>query len=339
MNHLTEAEFGTLEDGSDRTLESAITLVRVRYISNQLRLNEDSAINFSTYVAAEGLDISITIVTADGESTSTVSGNVGNCGGNFCNFDIGASGRALLNDLDAGEYVIIAFHRPAPPTPTPSPIPPTATNTPVPPTATNTPVPPTATHTPTPVPPTATNTPVPPTATHTPTPVPDLPTATPTPVPPTATNTPVPPTATHTPFPTATPTPLPTNTPTATPTPTPTPGPDTPTPTHGGAIPLDIGPAGDGAAIPWPGAGAIRGAAEAGDLPVNVVFMALGATASVVVLVFVMKASGSLLLAIIASGFVLAVLTAPTIGLMSVGLLVVYALIAAGILAVSSGGS
>ena len=110
---------GTLEAGSDALLEEAsATIVRIRWISNALRINKTTSdVPFNTYfdnegeVTGDGADVSFYIQSSPTYVAS--SDNRGNIGGNYANFNFtDATARTAIDGIGEGDRFIFALARP-----------------------------------------------------------------------------------------------------------------------------------------------------------------------------------------------------------------------------------
>ena len=153
-----------LEGDVDLSADSKIARVMVpRRNGSLLRLNDDGPLVLRAWLGESGAGADLTVwLQTDAGTTSFAANDVKTVGNSYVNFNVPATGRAIVTGIGAGDRFVLALTRPAPepvttpvPTPTPTPTPtPAPTPTPVPtPTPAPTPTPtPAPTPTPTPVP-------------------------------------------------------------------------------------------------------------------------------------------------------------------------------------------
>ena len=125
-----------LEGDVDLSADSKIARVMVPARNGSLlRLNDDGPLVLRAWFGESGAGADLTVwLQTDAGTTSFAANDVKTVGNSYVNFNVPATGRAIVTGIGAGDRFVLALTRPAPepaptPTPTPTPTPADARNT------------------------------------------------------------------------------------------------------------------------------------------------------------------------------------------------------------------
>ena len=103
---------GSLTIDDPTTTQDGGPFTRIRYVDNQLNLNDNAAWNQQTYFAGDGNDLRIYIQTDAQVMSAPVSGNFA-AGGNFVRISVPTAMQTFLAGIGSGADILIAFARPS----------------------------------------------------------------------------------------------------------------------------------------------------------------------------------------------------------------------------------
>ena len=110
-------------DGSDSPIDGDIlidsdgtAITRLRILSDNLLINDDTNLNLNTYFGTngDGNDLTIHIQTNAGKASLVVADTVGRLGGGFANFGLTPAFETIVNGLTSGDLFLFAATRPLP---------------------------------------------------------------------------------------------------------------------------------------------------------------------------------------------------------------------------------